>query len=151
MILGTADNITTLSWQVMHPPTPVVWTNNVWYKFHHSITIGQPYHQGVQVKVYPTPTYPDTKEETDNSTNLQIRNAPALIDISSLGSPHHTRSDEQGTPSRFLLVNHACDSDPMSVQTMATATETISRTIVPEGDNNNEPPPSNTSNHYQNP
>src|SRR5216683_4317440 len=138
-----------LSWQVMHPPTPVVWSNNVWYEFHHSLASGRPYHQGVQVKVYPTLVYPDTEEETDDSTNVQIRNTPALIDISGPGSPHCTRSNEQGTPSRLIPINDTHNSNPISTQTMATMTETISQTIAPGGDN--DAPPPNTSNHHQNP
>jgi len=114
-----------LSWQVTHPPTPVVWSNNAWYKFHHSLASGRPYHQGVQVKVYPTLVYPDTKEETDDLTNQQIRNTPALIDISGPGSPHRTRSNKQRTPNRLLSVNNTCDSNAMSAQTMV-AMETIS-------------------------
>jgi len=114
-----------LSWQVTHPPTPVVWSNDVWYKFHHSIALGQPYHQGAQVDIYPTLVYPETEEETDDSTDRQIRNTPALIDIGSPGSPHCTRSNKQGVPSRFLSVNNAHNSNAMSAQTMV-ATETIS-------------------------
>src|SRR5216683_4122250 len=55
-----------LSWQVTHPPTPVVWSNNKWYEFHHSLTSGQAYHQGQQIKVYLTPIYLDNDpvEET---------------------------------------------------------------------------------------
>ncbi len=93
------------------------------------------------------PTYPDTEEETDDSTNLQIRNAPALIDISGPGSPHHTRSNEKGTPSRLLSVDDTHNSDPMSTQTMVTTTEIISQTIAPGGDDD-PPPPPNTSNHH---
>ncbi len=114
----------------------------MWYEFHHSLTTGRPYHQGVHVDIYPTPVYPDTEGETDNLTNQQIRNTPVLIDISGPESPHCTRSNEQGAPSRFLPVNDTCNSDTMSAQTMV-AMETISRTIVPGGDN--EPPPVPTS------
>jgi len=97
----------------------------MWYAFHHSLTSEQPYHQGEQVEVYPTLTFLDTEKETNDSTNIQIRNTPALINISGPGSPHCTRGNKQGTPSRLLSVNDACDNDTMSAQTMV-ATETIS-------------------------
>ncbi len=43
-----------LSWQVTHPPTAVAWSEGKWYEFHHSLTTGQPYHEGHHIEVYPT-------------------------------------------------------------------------------------------------
>ncbi len=138
-----------LSWQVTHPPTPVVWSNNQWYEFHHSLTTGWPYYQGVQVEVYPTPQYPDTEDKESNQTNTQIGNAPAIIDPNGLESPHCPRSNQQGTPSRLIPIDNTHHSNTMSIQTLATSTETIARTIVPGGDGSSPPPdPSNT---HQNP
>ncbi len=86
-----------LCWQVTHPLTPVVWSNSKWYKFHHSLTLGQPYHEGHQIEVYPTPTYPDTEDESIPSLDIHIRNTLAVIKMSGLGSPHRERSTQPGT------------------------------------------------------
>jgi len=80
-----------LSWQVSHPPTLVVWSNGEWYEFHHSLTTGQPYHEGHQIEVYPTPVYPDTEDESVPSIDVQIRSTPVIIGASSPGSPHRER------------------------------------------------------------
>ncbi len=77
-----------LSWQVIHPPTAVVWSDGHWYEFYHSLTFGQPYHKGHQIKVYPTPVYPDTEDESVPSIDIQIRSTPAVIATSGPGSPH---------------------------------------------------------------
>ncbi len=87
-----------LSWQVMHPPTLVVWSNGEWYEFHHSLTTRQPYHKGHQIEVYPTPDYPDTEDKLTPSINIQIRSTPAIVEASGLGSPYRERNDHQGTP-----------------------------------------------------
>src|SRR6266853_4765997 len=137
-----------LSWQVTHPLTPVVWSNNEWYKFHHSITTGQPYHKGQRIEIYPTPVYPDTEEESVTSIDIQIRSTPATIKPSGPGSPHCSRSVQPGTSSRPFPVDNPCNSNTMSTQTMATTMENITRTIVPGG--SDYPPPS-ASNQHQNP
>src|SRR6266851_296015 len=87
-----------LSWQVTHPPTPVVWSDNVWYEFCHSLTTGQPYHEGHHIEVYPTPVYPDTEDESAPSIDVQIRGTLAIIDASSPGSTHRERNGQHGTP-----------------------------------------------------
>src|SRR5712671_6922514 len=87
-----------LSWQVTHPPTAVVWSNGYWYEFHHSPTSGQPYHEGHQIEVYPTPVYPETKDESVPSIDVQIRSIPAVIEISGPGSPYRERRTQQNTP-----------------------------------------------------
>src|SRR5216683_1339869 len=87
-----------LCWQVTHPPTPVVWSNSKWYEFYHSLTSRQPYHKGHQIKVYPTPNYPDTEDESILSINIQIRSTPTIIKASGPGSPHRERNSRQGTP-----------------------------------------------------
>ncbi len=87
-----------LSWQVTHPPTPVVWSDNVWYEFCHSLTTGQPYYEGHHIEVYPTPVYPDTEDESAPSIDVQIRGTLAIIDASSPGSPHRERNGQHGTP-----------------------------------------------------
>src|SRR6266851_6945486 len=85
-----------LSWQVTHPPSPVVWSNGKWYEFHHSIAIGQLYHEGHQIEVYPTSVYPDTEDESVPSIDIQIRSTPAIVETSSPGSPYRDRNP-QGT------------------------------------------------------
>ena len=134
-----------LSWQVTHPPTPVVWSNSEWYKFHHSITLGQPYHKGHQIEVYLTPIYPDTENKSTASINMQIRSTPAVINTSGPGSPHHNWSIQQGTPTGQPVID-AHSSNIMFTQTMVATIEIISQTIVPE--DNNKPPPNNQ---HQNP
>ena len=119
-----------LSWQVTHPPTAVVWNDSYWYEFHHSLTSGQPYHKGHHIEVYPTPTYPDTKDESTPSIDIQIRSTQAIIDTSGPGSPHRERNSQQETP----IQTNANRSFTMSTQTLATTTEVISQTLVPEGD-----------------
>ncbi len=85
-----------LLWEVTHPPTPVVWSDNEWYEFHHSLTTGWPYHQGLHVEVYPTPIYPsevpvdNTKEETSDTVDQNIRNSPAVIPTSASGKLENT-------------------------------------------------------------
>ncbi len=125
-----------LSWQVSHPPTAVAWSNSYWYEFYHSLMLGQPYHEGHQIEVYPMPTYPDTKDESTHSINKQIRSTPAIIETSGLGSPYRERNNQQETPTR----HDTCSSSTMSTQTLVMTTEVISRTLVPGGDD--EPPPS---------
>src|SRR5216683_1175315 len=102
-----------LSWQVTHPPTTVAWSKGHWYKFHHSLTSGQPYHEGHQIEVYPTPIYPNTKDELAPSINVQIRSTLAVIEASGPGSPHRERNPQQGTPIR----HNAYGSHTMSTQT----------------------------------
>src|SRR6266851_4797496 len=109
-----------LNWQVMHPPTAVTWSEGKWYKFHHSLTSGQPYHEGHHIEVYPTPVYPDTEDKSAPSINVQIRSTPAIVKADSPGSPHRERYDQQGTPIR----TNANRSFAMSTQTLATNTET---------------------------
>src|SRR6266851_908954 len=87
-----------LSWQVTHPPTAVTWSNGYWYKFHHSLTSRQPYHEGHQIEVYLTRVYPDTENKSAPSINEQIRSTLAIIETSGLGSPYRERSTQQGTP-----------------------------------------------------
>ncbi len=112
-----------LSWQVTHPPTAVAWSDSQWYKFHHSLIEGRPYHEGHQIEDYPMPIYPDTEEEESAlSINVQIRGTPAIIDTSSPGSPHRERITSQNTPIR----RHESSGHTMSTQTLATTTEVIS-------------------------
>ncbi len=124
-----------LSWQVTHPPTAVAWSEGKWYKFHHSLTSGQPYHEGHHIEVYPTPTYPETEDESTPSIDVQIRSSRAVVEADSPGSPYRERNDQQGTAIR---TNANC-SFAMSTQTLAMNTETISRTIVPGGDDPPDP------------
>src|SRR6266851_5764636 len=132
-----------LSWQVTHPPTAVAWSEGKWYEFHHSITSGQPYHEGHHIDVYPTPTYPDTEDESTPSIDVQIRSSRAIVEADSPGSPYRERSDHQGTPVR----TNANRSFAMSTQTLATNTETISRTIVPGDDEPSVPAPHENPQH----
>ena len=118
----------------MHPPTTVAWSKGYWYEFHHSLTSRQPYHEGHQIEVYPTPAYPKTKDESVPSIDVQIRSTPAIIEASSPGSPHRERGTQQSTP----IGSHTRGSHAMSTQTLATTTEIISQTLVPRDDN--EPP-----------
>jgi len=99
-----------------------VWSDGNWYEFHHSITSGQPYHEGHQIEVYPTPTYPDTEDESTPSIDMQIRSTPAVIEMGGPGSPHRERNT-QGTPKEQT---DAHGSNTMSTQTLATMTEIIS-------------------------
>src|SRR6266851_2465376 len=119
-----------LSWQVTHPPTAVAWADDQWYEFYHSLTLGQPYHKGHHIEVYPTPTYPDTEDESAPSIDVQIRSTQAVIEPSGPGSPHRERNSQQGT----LVRTNANHSFAMSTQTLAMMTEVISRTLVPGGD-----------------
>ena len=94
-----------LRWEVMHPASPVVWTNNRWYALQHSERLGHPYHAGEQVDMYPTPTHAAASEDKANKlaedlTNLQIRSTPAVIDPNGPGSPHHPRSIKLRTSTR---------------------------------------------------
>src|SRR5712671_1919185 len=123
-----------LSWQVTHPPTAVMWNNGYWYEFHHSLMTRQPYHEGHQIEVYPTPIYSDTEDESTPSINEQIRSTLVVIDTSGPGSPHKERNTHQETPIR----HNTYGSHTMSTQTLATATEVISQTLAPRGDD--EPP-----------
>src|SRR5216683_331655 len=118
----------------MHPPTAVVWDNGYWYEFYHSLTSGQPYHEGHHIEVYPTPVYPETEDESVPSINVQIRSTPAIIEASGPESPHRERRTQQNTP----IGSYAHGSCVMSTQTLATTTEVISRTLVP-GDNDDPP------------
>src|SRR6266853_5994601 len=111
-----------LSWQVTHPPTAVVWSNGEWYKFHHSIALGQPYHERHQIKVYPTPVYLDTEDESIPSINIQIRSTLVIVKASGPGSPHRERNT-LGTP---IEQTNTCNSHTMSIQTLATTSEIIS-------------------------
>src|SRR6266851_565270 len=111
-----------LSWQVTHPPTAIVWSEGQWYEFHHSITSGQPYHEGHQIDVYPTPVYPDTEEESTPSLNVQIRSSLAVVDASGPGSPHRERISSHSTPIR----RYKSSGHTMSTQTLALTTEVIS-------------------------
>ncbi len=120
-----------LSWQVTHPPTTVAWSNGYWYKFHHSLTSGQPYHEGHQIEVYPTPIYPNTEDESVPSIDIQIRSTLAIIKTSGPGSLHRERNTQQGTPTGC----NTYGSHAMSTQTLVTTTEVISQTLVPGGDN----------------
>ncbi len=135
-----------LSWQVTHPPTAVAWSEGKWYEFHHSLTTGQPYHKGHHIEVYPTPVYPDTEDESTPSIDIQIRSLQAIVEADSPGSPHRKRSGQQGTPIR---TNANC-SFAMSTQTLATNTETISRTIVPGGDDPPNPVQHENPQHIRN-
>ena len=128
-----------------HPPTPIVWSNGKWYEFHYSLTSRQPYHEGQQINIYPTPVYPDTDEESIPSIDVQIRSTPVVIEPSGLGSPHRERNTQQGAPT-YWTDSHTCNSTTMSTQTLVMTTEVISHTLVPGGDD--EPPPSNQ---HQNP
>src|SRR5216683_3889685 len=130
-----------LSWQVTHPPIAVAWADGQWYEFHHSLTSGQPYHEGRHIEVYPTPVYPDTEDESTPSIDVQIRSTQAIVEPSGPGSPHRERNDQQGTPIR---TNVNC-SFAMSTQTLAMTTEIISHTLVPGGD---DPP---TAAQHENP
>src|SRR5712671_7611681 len=77
-----------LSWQVMHPPTAVAWSEGKWYEFHHSLTSRQPYHEGHHIEVYPTPDYPETEDESTPSIDVQIRSSRAVVEADSPGSPY---------------------------------------------------------------
>jgi len=89
--------------------------------------------------VYPTPVYPNTEDKSTPSIDIQIRSTPAVIDASGLGSPHRERNSQQGTPINRTNSDTHC-SATMSIQTLVMATEVISCTLVPGGDD--EPPPS---------
>src|SRR5712671_2570047 len=123
-----------LSWQVTHPPTAVAWSDGYWYEFHHSLTSGQPYHEGHQIEVYPTPVYPKTEDESVPSIDVQIRSTPVVIETSGPGSPCRERRTQQNTP----IGSYAYGSRAMSTQTLATTMEVISQTLVP-GDNDDPP------------
>jgi len=107
-----------------------VWSEGQWYEFHHSITSGQPYHEGHHIEVYPTPVYPDTEDKSTHSIDGQIKSAPAVIKASGPGSPHRERNSSRGTP----IEHYAFGRNAMSPQTLAAMTETISQTIVPGSD-----------------
>src|SRR5712671_7909409 len=123
-----------LSWQVTHPPTAVAWSKGKWYEFHHSLSTGQPYHEGHHIEVYPTPVYPETEDESIPSIDIQIRSTLAIIEASGPGSPHRERRTQHSTP----IGTHSHSSHVMSTQTLVTTTEVISKTLVP-GDNDDPP------------
>jgi hypothetical protein len=65
---------TYLRWEVTHPITPIVWRNDQWYKLHHSMHTGHPYHTGERIDIYPTLHPPREEDEasklTDDLINL---------------------------------------------------------------------------------
>ena len=146
-----------LSWQVTHPPTPVVWTGQEWYEIRHSSTTGRPYREGTPLDIYPTPRYEGdtptegTGHETDDSTNLQIRHTPVVIEPNTPGSPHRTRSIESGTPSGSIRISIPRSSNLMATQTMASTTETISHTRTAKQGEQSEQHTQHTTTTHQNP
>jgi hypothetical protein len=128
-----------LRWEVMHPTTLIVWRNSEWLELQHSKNTGHPYHTGRRIEVYPTPPAEDDAEDlAADLTNLQIRNALAIINPSGPGSPHRPRSIELRAPTRANQPTDTLNRDTMSTQTV-TVTQTIARTLA-GGGGDGEPP-----------
>ncbi len=76
------------------------------------------------------PVYPNTEEESTPSINEQIRSTPAVVDAGSPESPYRERITTHAPPLR----SHESSGHTMSTQTLVMTTEVISRTIVPNND-----------------